>query len=244
MKLRMRYFSVFLLSSLIVPATLHAADIQITGNTADCAVGNCGSDLQTTALTAGQTVATTPFSFLYTASSGDQFQISGNYSAGFTAPYGPLSLFTNMSVVYNGGGPDTGDTFTVNLLQDFNGGGPGDWSSPPDYTETVPATVGNYNTLSFNDCFDSNTACVGQIGPLSPGTYDESVTKALSGLTGQYLAEDFEFTFTFAAGAPIGAGSGVLASTVPEPAQTIPVALGLFGLGSFWLARNRRAKAQ
>jgi hypothetical protein len=146
-----------------------------------------------------------------------------------------------MSVIYTGVGPDTGDSFTVNVLQDFNGGGPGNWNSPPDYTEHVPATVGNFTTFSFNDCFDSNTACVGAVGPLGPGSYNQTVTTPLTGLTGQYLAENFEFTFDFGPGAPAGAGDTVLAGA-PEPVQTIPVALALVGFASAWLIRKRGAK--
>lgn len=243
MKLRMRNFSLFLLSIIVVPAGLSAADIEVTGNTLACPVGNCGSDLQTSALIAGQSIPNTPFSFSYTASSGDQFQISGNYSAGFPATSGPLSLGTNFFVTYTGSAPAAGDTFTVNLLQDFNGGGPGNWNSPPNYTEHVDATVGNFTTFTANDCFDSNTACVGSVGPLGPGTYYDNVTSALTGLNGQYLAEDFEFTFNFAAGAPGGTTDTVLPNA-PEPVQTIPVALGLLGFGSAWFIRNRRAKAQ
>ncbi len=238
----LRLTTLSLLSVLLLPVVAKPAAIQITGNTVACPVGDCTSaGLQSSALGNGQSVPLTPFSFTYTASSTDQFKISGEYSSSLTN-FMP-TLFTAFSATYTGNNGVTlaADSFTLNLLQDFNGGGPGNWNSPPPYNEHVPVIVGNFTTFSANTCYDTSS-CIGELGPLGPGTYNENATASLGGLTGQYLDEDFQFTFNFAKGAPSGTQDVVLASAVPEPAQTVPVALGLAGFATLWVIRKRGAK--
>jgi hypothetical protein len=136
----------------------------------------------------------------------------------------------------------------VDVLQDFNGGNPADsWDSPPDYTEHVPSAVGTFTTFSFNDCLAASAnysavQCVGAIGPLAPGSHDNSLSTPISGLDGQYLAESFQFTFNIAPGAPTGSGDSVTASAIPEPAQVMPVALALGTFAGAFFIRKRSAK--
>jgi hypothetical protein len=63
-----------------------------------------------------------------------------------------------------------------------------------------------------------------------PGDYYLGGNATLDPLDGDLLISDFQFTYTFPEGA-LEATS--ISSPVPEPSQTIPVAIGLAGLVLF-----------
>jgi len=235
MKLRTRNVSLFVLSSLIVPLTIHAAAIQV--NTT-CEMGDCSSaGLQSSALGFGQSVPLSNFNFTYVVGP-DTYNVSGSYSASFSSS--GTSIFATADAVYTGTSPSaTTDTFSINVLQDYHFLNAGSWDGT--YTEHIPVSVGPGATFSGDLCYDT-THCVGTIGPLSAGLYDEHQTASLTGLTGDYLDASFNFIFTFPQGAAPGTSIDVLAS-VPEPAQTVPVALALVGLGTGWFLRKRSVKA-
>ncbi|MBV8897067.1 MAG: hypothetical protein JO051_11190 [Acidobacteriaceae bacterium] len=235
MKLRTRNVLLFALSSLIVPVTIHAAAIQV--NTT-CKVGDCSSaGLQSSALGFGQSIPLTNFSFNYVVGA-DTYNVSGSYSASFTSS--GTSIFATADATYTGTSPSTSsDTLSGNVLQDYYFLNAGSWDGT--YSEHIPVSVDPGATFTGDLCYDT-THCLGTIGPLGAGLYDERQTASLTGLTGDYLDASFNFTFMFPQGAAPGTGINVLAS-VPEPAQTVPVALALFGLGTGWFLRKRSAKA-
>jgi len=79
------------------------------------------------------------------------------------------------------------------------------------------------------------------LGPYTNGTYNPSASQALTGLDGDTLAFQYNFTYQFSAGVSSGTSTSSPPSSTltPEPTQTIPAA---FALGGFALAAFRRRK--
>jgi len=79
----------------------------------------------------------------------------------------------------------------------------------------------------YSTNLDTTPQSVGLLGPVfGPGDFFLSGSKLLSPLNGDLLVGDYQLTFNFNAGAPMGSSG----SSVPEPSQTIPVAIGLASL--------------
>ncbi|MBV8052005.1 MAG: hypothetical protein JOZ80_12490 [Acidobacteriaceae bacterium] len=229
---RLRKVSVFFLSTLLLPLALHAADIKINST---CELGDCTN---VDALGDGQSVGPANFSYNYTVGS-DTYNFSGTYAASYSNT-GGNNISLTLNATYTGSGPSTGhDVISFDLLQNYYDPRPGTWDGT--YTESIPVSfsgnVGTGSTVTANLCYDGSQ-CVGQVGPYGPGSYDVSNSAVLTGLgTGDYLDADFNFTFDFMPGTQPGAGGDV--TSAPEPAQTIPAALGLALIGGFFLRRRK-----
>jgi hypothetical protein len=131
------------------------------------------------------------------------------------------------------------DSITLDMLQDFTSGGDStSWAGS--YHENLPFLLSGAGTTAegqvlYSTNLDTTPQSVGLLGPISgSGIHDLVGSKTLSPLDGHLLVGDFQFTFTFPEGAPEGTHSS---SPVPEPAQTIPVAIGLAGLLIFNLCK-------
>jgi hypothetical protein len=229
MKSQWRNPSLLLFSILLLPAFATAAAISVNGT---CELGDCSTaGLQSSAIGFGQSVPLTNFNFNYIVGA-DTYNLSGSYSASFGS--GGTHIFGTVNATYTGTAPSAAsDTLSFDLLQDYHFLNAGNWNGT--YSENVPVSVGPGTTFTGDLCYDG-THCVGTIGPLSAGLYDKSQSASLTGLTGDYLAADFNFTFNFPQGIAPGAGIDVLAS-VPEPVQTVPVALALVGFSCAILRR-------
>lgn len=229
-------------AALLTGANAQAAAIELNGA---CEVGSCAT-VQADAISYGQSVATTPFNFNYTfGGTTDTYDVSGTYAASYGANG---SVFVaDVAAMYVGNSTNTkskGDMFTIDVLQSIFDNGPGSFDGL--YTETVPVTIGisvGPNTLVSADLF-YNGQGVGLVGPfIGTGTYYGQAQSNLTGLTGNYLNADFQFSYVFTAGATAGAGAAVVVSSAtPEPAETIPAALacGLF----VWAVIVRRRRVQ
>jgi hypothetical protein len=232
-----RNLSLFLLSLLTGPAFVKAASIEINGT---CEVGDCSTaGLESSAIGVGQSVGPNSINLGDYTVGTDVYDID---ITSFGASYvSGTYIYIDFSATYIGTSPSTSaDTIQINELQDFYNNLPGTWDGT--YTENVPAIVGTGTTLQTNLCYNGggSTACVGQVGPVGAGAYNYALSNSLSGLGGgDYLAGDFDFLLTFPdATAP---GTTVdLPSSVPEPTQTIPVAILLVGLVCAILIRDRR----
>jgi hypothetical protein len=231
-----RNLSLFILSILMAPAFARADSIQINGT---CEVGDCTTaGLQASAISYGQ--VTGPNTFVLS----DYIVGSDPYNIDITS-YGATYLsgtyiYIDFSATYIGSSPSTtADTIQLDELQDFYSNIPGTWDG--NYTENVPVIVGNGTTFQANLCYNGgeSTVCVGQVGPLSAGTYNYALSNGLMGLGGgDYLAADFDFVLKFPEGTAPGTTIDVL-SSVPEPRQTIPVAVLLVGILCATLVRRK-----
>jgi hypothetical protein len=204
-------------------------------------VGDCSTaGLQAAAIGYGQTAGPDAFSLGNYMIGSDAYDINiSSYGATYLSG---TYIFINFSATYIGVNPSTSaDTIEIDELQDFYSNIPGTWDSPPNYTEDVPVLVGSGTTFAANLCYNggSSTVCVGQVGPVGAGTYDLSLSSSLIGLGGgDYLSADFGFILNFPAGTASGTTIDAPASLVPEPAETIPVALALAGFVSVMLLRS------
>lgn len=229
MNLRARAMPLFILSILTAPLLLRASSIEINGT---CEVGSCTSaGLESSALSFGESTGPSNLTVSNFTVGSDPYTIDvTSYGASYLSG---TYIYIDFSVTYTGSGPSSSaDTLQVDELQDFFNDLPGTWDSPPNYTEHVPAIVGNGTTLTANLCYNGgeSTQCVAQVGPVGSGTYDFNLSNSLIGLGGgDYLAADFDFILDFPAGTAPGT-TIVLPSSVPEPSQTIPTAVLLFGM--------------
>jgi hypothetical protein len=175
---------------------------------------------------------------------GDNYLLTGGYGASYSSANGSTILFTP-TLAYTGSAPSkTADSIVVDLFQNYYDSSPGNYDGT--YTETIPLTVGANATASAELFYGSgspttNRQGLGLVGPYGPGSYSVVKTAVLTGLDDPTLSADYQFTFDFAAGTPPGSGS-TSPSTVPEPSQTVPAAIGLGGLAL--LATRRRTKRQ
>jgi hypothetical protein len=212
----------FVAAAQFMGTAAQATVLEINGT---CQVGSC-STVMADAITSGTTIPVTPFSITYTTANTDRFGITGT----FTASYGSAgSLFgVTLDVKYLGNsstGVSQGDTLTVDFLQDIFDSGPGTFNGT--YTEVIPlamsGTLGSGSNVSGQLLWDGQS--IGVVGPLvGDGSLTGTKSANLTGLTGNYLSGDFNFVVDFAQGTMPGAQS-IVSNSVPEPAETIPVAL-------------------
>jgi hypothetical protein len=231
-----RSLSLFILSILMVPAFARAASIEINGT---CEAGDCTTaGLQSSAISYGQSTGPNTLALSdYTVGS-DPYDINiTSYGATYLSG---TYIYIDFSATYVGSSPSTSaDTIQIDELQDFYSNIPGTWDG--DYTENVPVIVGSGTTFQANLCYNgrASTACVGQVGPVGAGTYNFALSNGLTGLGGgDYLAADFDFVLNFPEGTAPGTAIDVV-SSVPEPGQTIPVAVLLVVLVCATLARSK-----
>lgn len=223
-----------------------------------CGYGSCTSAALTAgALTLGGSTSG-GYNFNITASDGDIYNIMGTFNNTF--PSNPRGGFFP-TVTYEGNMAHPGDavaqdTITFDMLQDFTVGSTANWSG--NYKENLPLDLPNvagsqasgqviFSTLdSMNNLINGPTS-VGELGPVfGTGNYVLSGSSNINPLSGYYLASDFQFTFVFPGGTatPIGGFISSPSSAVPEPAQTIPAAMGLVGLLLFKARKLRLGSAK
>jgi hypothetical protein len=162
----------------------------------------------------------------------NNFDVSTSFDASF--PSGThLDAFP--IVTYIGSSPlSSSETVTLDFLQDFLMPGSNvSWDGT--YHEDIPLSVSANGSASAQLLVDGQS--VGLVGPVGPGTTDTSIFKGLTGLSGNTLSEDYQVTFTF--GANTAPGSSI--SSVPEPGQTIPLALGMLGCVVAAFRRRQRS---
>jgi hypothetical protein len=199
-----------------------------------CEVGTCTSgDLSAGALTFGGDT-TGSYNFDITAD-GDVFDISGTYnntffSGTFLGFYPTVTLVSGTNAA----------TVTLDMLQDFFYGTDATTSWSGTYNEKVPVDLSAAGTTATGQVFystdvDTTPESVGLLPTANgPGDYYLSGSAALGPLNGETLVSDFQYTFTFAAGSAPGT---FVSSPVPEPSETIPMAIGLAGLFLFKVRR-------
>jgi len=215
---------------LLVPVAAYSGSIHVNGI---CRAGNCGGG---DAVAYGASISS-PFNFNYTVNS-DVYNISGSYAAAYDT--NGTSISVDLSATYLGLHPTaTNDTFAIDVLQQYFDDSPGTWDGT--YTETIPITmssnVGAGSTVTAQLLYDGQS--VGLMGPFGPGSHFAQQSANLSGLTGDYLNADYQFVYTFGAGTEPGAEVS-LVSSVPEPGQTLPLALaGIAFVGYRWIRARR-----
>ena len=217
-------------SSLAFPAA-------ITVNST-CEVGNCSS---VDSVSSGQSVGPANFNFNYVFANGDIYNLAGTYSASYGNDGSAIVI--NFSAIYTGATASVGnDVLTFDILQNYFDNSPGTFDGT--YTENVPVTLGTNvgagSNITAQLFYDGKG--VGLVGPFGVGTNYASKSANLTGLTGDYLDADFNFTFDFMAGSQPGSG-GTVSSTTPEPAQLLPFGGSLL-LAALLLSHQSRKRTQ
>jgi len=221
---------------LLSPFAAFAADIQINGS---CIQGTCTSSGD--ALTVGQSNAspgTTPSPYSLVVN-GDTYSVSWVYADSF--PSG-TKIFIDPTVTFVSGPSTTADTVNFDFFQNYSTDIPSPTFDGP-FTETVPLTIaGNVGASSSasGELFYYTTGApqgLGLVTQTGVGSTDVTNSATLSGLDGSTETAEYEFTYVFAAGTT----SGTISSPgVPEPGETLPLALAVLGACAFTL--RRRAK--
>ena len=228
--LRSSYFvAAFLLSA----AVAKPAAITLNGT---CELGNCSS---VDSVSNGQSVGPANFNFNYSFADGDIYNLSGTYSASYSTINGS-SIGLGLSATYTGSSPSVGnDVLTFDLLQNYFDNSAGSFDGT--YHETAPVTlsgnVGAGSTVTAQLSYDGQG--IGLLGPYGPGTNLGQQSAYLTGLDGNYLDADFNFTFHFLAGTQPGAG-GTSPAPTPEPALLLPLGAGFLAL----ISRLKHRKSQ
>jgi MYXO-CTERM domain-containing protein len=206
---------------LALPLLGLSAAIQI--NTTCYGPGSCSNPANLTdSVTYGNTIAGSQTNNITIGT--DTYKVTNVYSTSYGDSGSSITVVP--TVTYTGSSPAaTADTITINFLQDIYDNSDGSFDGT--YGETIPFVVPTGATDSGELFVDGQG--LGLVGPYGPGTYSVSKSSPLTGLDGDYLAFDYQFTFSFAAGIPTGTTTSS-PSAVPEPAQTIPAGLGLLGL--------------
>lgn len=207
------------LLALVVPAIGLPASITLTGPTV-------GPNSAYNAISFDQTV---------TFGDGDVYDVSGNYFASYT-PTGGTVTHINPTVVYVGSSPSVAnDSISISFTQAFFDSSPGTWDGH--YTASTPVNimgaVGAGSSLTAEVFYDGQSlgSATGSSGILNSAA-------DLTGLTGDTLTATYELTYNLNEGTLPGAG--VNSSTVPEPAETLPVGLGLAG-ALYAVARRKKS---
>jgi hypothetical protein len=238
----------------------------VDGGSVTCGSGSCtAAALAATGapITLGPTATTGSYSFNVTAADGDVYNVAGTFANTFVSGTF-LGFFPTVTYEGNSGkGTNplcltcavSEDTITLNMLQDFTFPGSSiKWDGT--YNETIPLELpvsGSsasgqvlYSTVDGTGATVDAGGTVGELGPVfGTGDYTLTGSKNISPLDGNILASDFMFTFVFPGGTatPVGGSISSPVSLVPEPAQTIPAALGLVGLLLFRARKIRFGNA-
>jgi hypothetical protein len=163
---------------------------------------------------------------------GDKYGISVAYSASYGAA--GSQLMVDPTVTYIGSSPTVAtDVISVNFYQSIFDNSPGTFDGT--YTETIPLVV-PANVEAFGQLFVDGQG-LPLLGPFTNGAYDPSASQALTGLDGDTLAFQYNFTYQFSAGVTNGTSTSSPTTLLPEPTQTIPAAFALCG---FAVAAFRR----
>lgn len=194
-----------------------------------CESGNCNpSDLAANALTLGDSTTGT-YDITITLPDSDTYNIKGSYANSFLKG---TFLGFYPTVTYVGSSPSVAsDTITLDMLQDFYSPGAANWDGA--YNEKIPFNFPGRESGTGQVSYDGQS--VGLLGPAGRGSTTFTQTTTLSGLTGPTLISDFMLNFTFDR---LAVNGDFASSPTPEPAQTIPAALGLIGLFLFKARRS------
>jgi len=217
------------LTAILVAAPLLClpAAVQVNGT---CEVGTCATP---GTLNSGDSVPSTPFSFVFTFADTDKYFVNGDYSASYTGGATHIAFTANANYIGNSTNTTSGhDTLTIDLLQDYNfttGSPDGTYHSHAKLNVPGSAAAGSFAEAQV--FYDGQST--GLMGPYSgPGTKDFFTSKTLSGLTNP-IDVDFQYVFNFAAGT----------TAIPEPTEAGLFALGLIGLAIPAVLRRRRNRA-
>jgi hypothetical protein len=165
---------------------------------------------------------------------GDTFSIVTPYASSFTANGTFISYFPMVTYTGSAALPSGFDAITVNYTQTFTGAG----SFNGTYGETIPLVVGNWMTAS--GFLTVGSTALPTISLSGPGSYTGTGSDVVTGLPDGSVTEVYSITYDFFAGAAPGASGDSPNTATPEPAQMIPVGLGLIGFGLVALRRRRR----
>ena len=217
-----------LLAAPILGISSPVTGIQASGSVpTTCGFGSCTAGaLSAGALTIGSGT-TGSYNFEVTAADGDVYDVSGTLNNTFLSGtfLGFFPTVTLLSASAAGA-----DSITLDMFQDFFYGTDGgtSWSGP--YNEKLPIDLSAAGTTAtgqvlYSTDLDTTPQAV-ELLPIvnGPGNYFLSGNATLGPLDGDLLVSDFQFTFTFPEGALQGTS---ISSPVPEPSQTIPVAVGV-----------------
>jgi hypothetical protein len=223
-----------------------------------CGYGSCGSAALAAGALGSGGAAPGSFNFNVTAADGDIYNIAGTFNNTFNGGtflgFFPVATYEG-NLAHPGAAAVAQDTITLDMLQDFTYPGTGiSWAGT--YNEKLPLVLpvaGSqasgqvlYSTVTGTGATVDAGGTVGELGPVfGTGTYNLTGMNNISPLDGNYLAADFQFTFVFPGGTatPIGGYISSPPSTVPEPTQTIPAAMGLVGLLLFKARKFRLGNA-
>jgi hypothetical protein len=240
MPLQSSFLSRLALLALSLPLAAFATTaISVNGT---CDLGTCTpAALAAGALTIG-TSSSSAFSIPIVLADNDEYTLSGSYNntfpSGTTFGFYPTVTYTGNSVLGNVSAVAT-DTLSVNMLQDYFFPGLNiNWDGT--YTENIPFLLSAANS-SATGYLSVDGQNVGTLGSVS-GPVDIVLSKStpLTGVDGNTLVIDYNLTFTFDGGTTVGSGSG--SPSIPEPVQTIPVALTLLALLALTAFQNRDRK--
>ena len=213
---------------LAVPFTAQSAAVSVNGTCVTAS--SCSSP---TTISYGQTISgTVPYTL--TLADGDKYGLSVAYSASYGASGSLLTV--DPTITYIGAAPTVAaDVISVNFYQSIFDDSPGSFDGT--YTETIPLVV-PANVQAYGQLFVDGQG-LPLLGPYTNGTYDPSASQALTGLDGDTLAYQYNFTYDFSAGVSSGTStsSPPSSSLTPEPTQTIPAA---FALAAFALTYRRK----
>ena len=234
---QLRTLALVILASSIAATAAHAGTVDtcVEVNSVSYS-GTCPLGTQADSLTSGKSTSGN-FAFLFTNPGDmDQYFISGSYFASYEVNGGGSVFGTDLTVSYASGTPaPLTDNFTIDVLQDIYDSSPGTFNGT--YNEDIPVILNGAGSSATGQ-FLWDGQSVGLLTFPGPGSYNKSATATLTGLTGNVLAADAQFDFTFAAGTTFGAGASV--TFTPEPVEAAP-ALFSFLLGAAWIGFRRRS---
>ncbi len=222
---------IFGLLALVFAVSFSAQPAAVSVDGTCVSASSCSSP---TTISYGQTIAGT-IPYTLTLVNGDKYGISVAYSAAYGAA--GSQIIVDPTVTYIGSAPSVAtDVISLNFYQSIFDNSPGTFDGT--YSETIPI-VAPANVEVFGQLFVDGQG-LPLLGPFTNGTYDPNATQALTGLTGDVLAYEYNFTYQFNAGVLNGTSTSSPSATLtPEPAQNVPAA---FALGGFALAALRRRK--
>jgi PEP-CTERM motif-containing protein len=242
--------------ALALPIASFATSVQAIGTVGPtiCEVGTCPDpDTIASSLGVGQSSSGT-FSFLYTFTNGDQYQVNGDYSNSYGNNGSQVSFLAApaSSVIYvgNNGNSSTKsagtDVLSLVMFENFYDPSPGVWDGNAcgHYFITLPNNVSATEDLSFGEASLGGPLSVGSTTFNSPGF--NGVTTVCSDLTfsaaqnaSDFLDSQYNITLTFGSG--ITPGTQVTSNT-PEPATLFSFLSGLAALALGTAARKRANK--
>ncbi len=212
----------FVACLLMTPLAAFATDIEINGV---CVQGTCPPPSGSSdALQVGQSTSNSG-SYNLNFGDGDKYLVTWSYADSFP---GGTHIVVNPVATFVSGPSTSTDTISFDLFQNFYSAGAANWDGT--YTQTVPldieGSVGSGSTASAEVFYDGQG--LGEAGPFGPGYHDQATSMLLTGLDGTTLSAEYEFTYTFAPGTQSGGNAS--SPSVPEPSETLPLAI--LGVGA------------